>query len=143
MSLKKVGYHSVNNHDKVAAFNQGGKIALLLCFVMSKKTSSVLPRAKLSCLSCLSEGSCLVFYFAKSKRLIGDQTTRLELASGGDGGGSTTATDGTGAGTASLDGLDDGHGSSVTVGDLAEDDVTAVEPAGDDGGDEELRAVAV
>jgi hypothetical protein len=70
-------------------------------------------------------------------------TTRLELASGGDGGGSTTTTDGTGGGTASLDGLDDGHGGDVTVGDLTEDDVTAVEPAGDDGGDEELRAVAV
>ena len=78
-----------------------------------------------------------------SQRTHWDCTTRLELASGGDGGGSTTATDGTGAGTASLDGLDDGHGSNVTVGDLAEDDVTAVEPAGDDGGDEELRAVAI
>jgi hypothetical protein len=70
-------------------------------------------------------------------------TTRLELASGRDGGGSTTTTDGTGGGTTSLDGLDDGHGGDVTVGDLTEDDVTAVEPAGDDGGDEELRAVAV
>jgi len=70
-------------------------------------------------------------------------TTRLELASGGNGGGSTTATDGTGGGTASLDGLDDGHGGDVTVGDLTEDDVTAVEPAGDDSGDEELRAVGV
>jgi len=84
-----------------------------------------------------------ILFCQVKKGLFGDQTTRLELASGGDGGGSTTATDGTGAGTASLDGLDDGHGSSVTVGDLAEDDVTAVEPAGDDGGDEELGAVAV
>ena len=77
------------------------------------------------------------------KRRFGCSTTRLELASGGDGGGSTTATDGTRAGTASLDGLDDGHGGDITLGDLTEDDVTAVEPAGDDGGDEELRAVAV
>lgn len=41
---------------------------------------------------------------------------------------------------ASLNGLDDVDG--LLVSDLAEDDVAAVEPRGDDGGDEELRAVA-
>ena len=46
-----------------------------------------------------------------------------------------------GAATAGLDGLDDPQG--LIVGDLAEDDVLAVEPAGDDGGDEELGTVAV
>ena len=49
--------------------------------------------------------------------------------------------DGTAGGTASLDGLDDTLG--LLVGNLAEDDVAAIEPRGDDGGDEELRAVAV
>ena len=39
-----------------------------------------------------------------------------------------------------LNSLDDVHGG--LVGNLAEDDVAAVEPAGDDGRDEELRAVA-
>ena len=48
--------------------------------------------------------------------------------------------DGTAGGTASLDGLDDTLG--LLVGNLAEDDVAAIEPRGDDGGDEELRAVA-
>jgi hypothetical protein len=41
----------------------------------------------------------------------------------------------------SLDGLD--HGERLVVGNLAEDDVLAIEPAGDDGGDEELGAVAM
>jgi len=39
-----------------------------------------------------------------------------------------------------LEGHDNGHGVSI---DLAEDDVAAVQPRGDDGGDEELRAVGV
>jgi hypothetical protein len=43
--------------------------------------------------------------------------------------------------TGSLDGLD--HSERLVVSDLAEDDVLAIEPAGDDGGDEELGAVAV
>jgi hypothetical protein len=42
--------------------------------------------------------------------------------------------------TSGLDSLDDVHGG--LVGNLAEDDVAAIEPAGDNGGDEELRAVA-
>lgn len=64
----------------------------------------------------------------------------LLLARGADGGGTLTVLDGTGRGAASLDGLDDGDGLGVS--DLAEDDVAAVEPRGDDGGDEELGAVA-
>jgi len=51
--------------------------------------------------------------------------------------------DGTRLATASLDGLDDGHGGSVTVWDGAEDDVATVQPRGNDGGDEELGTVAV
>ena len=47
------------------------------------------------------------------------------------------------AGAAGLDALDDGVGLGVAVGDLAEDDVAAVEPGGHDGGDEELGAVRV
>lgn len=48
--------------------------------------------------------------------------------------------DGTAGGTGSLDGLDDLEG--LIVGNLAEDDVAAVQPGGHDGGDEELGAVA-
>ena len=44
---------------------------------------------------------------------------------------------------AGLDALDDGHRLGVAIGDFAEDDVPAVEPGGDDGGDEELAAVGV
>jgi len=51
--------------------------------------------------------------------------------------------DGTRLATASLDGLDNAHGGAVTSWDLAEDDVTSVEPRGDNSGDEELGAVAV
>lgn len=51
--------------------------------------------------------------------------------------------DGAGRATASLDGLDDADGGGVTRDNLAEDDVATVQPAGDDGGDEELGAVAV
>ena len=47
------------------------------------------------------------------------------------------------AGPAGLDALDDADGGGVAVGHLAEDDVAAVEPGGDDGGDEELGAVGV
>lgn len=59
-----------------------------------------------------------------------------------DGWWGATVLDGAGAATASLDGLDDAHRGSITWNNLAEDDVAAVEPAGDDGGDEELGAVA-
>lgn len=48
--------------------------------------------------------------------------------------------DGAGGGTEGLNLLHDRHGLGVS--DLAEDDVLAVEPRGDDGGDEELGAVA-
>jgi len=58
-----------------------------------------------------------------------------------DNGGAGLVLDGTRARADSLEGLDDLHG--LIVGDLAEDDVAAVEPRGDDGGDEELRAVGV
>jgi len=51
--------------------------------------------------------------------------------------------DGTAAGAAGLDRLDDTLGLGVVVWNLAEDNVAAVEPVGDDGGDEELRAVGV
>jgi len=51
--------------------------------------------------------------------------------------------DGAGGRAASLDRLDHALGLGVIDGDLAEDDVAAVEPAGHDGGDEELGAVAV
>ena len=44
------------------------------------------------------------------------------------------------AGASSLKGLDNLHG--LLVSDLAEDDVAAVEPRGDNSGDEELRTVA-
>lgn len=64
----------------------------------------------------------------------------LQLAGGGDGG-ALGVLDSTAAGASSLKGPDDVHG--LGVGHLAEDDVATVEPGGDDGGDEELGAVAV
>ena len=67
---------------------------------------------------------------------------RLVDTGGGDGRGSATVLDGAGRATASLDGLDDADGGGVTRDNLAEDDVATVQPAGDDGGDEELGAVA-
>merc|ERR1711879_967243 len=67
--------------------------------------------------------------------------TRLLLAGRANGGDTLTVLDGTAGGAASLDGLDDTDGLGVS--DLAEDDVAAVEPRGDDGGDEELGAVGV
>lgn len=48
--------------------------------------------------------------------------------------------DSTAGGTGGLDALDDLEG--LIVGNLAEDDVAAIQPGGHDGGDEELRAVA-
>ena len=46
-----------------------------------------------------------------------------------------------GSGASGLEGLDNVHG--LVIGNLAEDDVLAIQPAGDNGGDEELGAVAV
>ena len=43
--------------------------------------------------------------------------------------------------TSSFEGLDNAE--RLVIGNLAEDDVLAIEPAGYDGGDEELRAVAM
>jgi hypothetical protein len=58
-----------------------------------------------------------------------------------DDGGTLGVLDGTAAGASSLKSLNNFHG--LLVGDLTEDNVASVEPRGDDGGDEELRAVAV
>lgn len=57
-----------------------------------------------------------------------------------DNGGLLVVVDLSGAGAGSLEGLDNVQG--LLVSDLAEDDVLAIEPAGDDGGNEELGAVA-
>lgn len=46
-----------------------------------------------------------------------------------------------GARSSSFESLDDVEG--LLISDLAEDDMLAIEPAGDNGGDEELRAVAI
>lgn len=66
--------------------------------------------------------------------------THLSLASASDGG-CLLVLDGTAAAAGGLNGLDDTLG--LVVRDLAEDDVLAIEPRGYDGGDEELRAIAV
>jgi hypothetical protein len=58
-----------------------------------------------------------------------------------DDGGTLGVLDGTAAGASSLKSLNNFHG--LLVGDLTEDNVASVEPRGDDGGDEELRAVGV
>lgn len=63
------------------------------------------------------------------------QLTRL------DDGGALAVLDGTAAGASGLKSLDNVKG--VLVSDLTEDDVASVEPRGDNGGDEELGAVAV
>jgi hypothetical protein len=68
------------------------------------------------------------------------RVNRLKLTAVNDGG-LLGVVDGTGAGANSLKGLDDGHG--LVIGNLAEDDVATIQPRGLDGGDEELRAVAV
>lgn len=67
---------------------------------------------------------------------------RLVDTGGGDSRGSATVLDGAGRGTASLDGLDDADGGGITGDDLTEDNVTTIQPASNDCGDEELRAVA-
>jgi len=68
---------------------------------------------------------------------------RLVDTGGGDSRGSATVLDGAGRGTASLDGLDDADGGGITGDDLTEDNVTTIQPASNDCGDEELRAVGV
>jgi hypothetical protein len=62
------------------------------------------------------------------------------VATAVDDGGLDVAAEGAGGGAESLDLLDDLHG--LVISDLAEDDVLAIEPRGDNGGDEELGAVA-
>ena len=64
---------------------------------------------------------------------------RLQLTSVNDGGLDVGA-DGAGGAAESLNLLDDLHG--LIVGNLTEDNVLAIEPRGDNGGDEELGAVA-
>ena len=60
---------------------------------------------------------------------------------GGDNGWLLVVLDLSGAGASCLKSLDDVEG--LLISDLTEDDVLAIEPAGDNGGDEELGAVAV
>lgn len=62
------------------------------------------------------------------------------VATAVDDGGLDIGADGAGGGTETLDLLDNVHGLGIS--DLAEDDVLAIEPRGDNGGDEELGAVA-
>jgi hypothetical protein len=62
------------------------------------------------------------------------------LATAADDGGLDAGADRAGGAAESLDGLNDGHG--LVVSDLTENDVLAIEPRGDNGGDEELGAVA-
>ena len=64
----------------------------------------------------------------------------LLSAGAANGGDTLLVLDGTAGGAASLNRLDDTLGLGVS--DLAEDDVAAIEPRSDDGGDEELGAVA-
>jgi len=70
---------------------------------------------------------------------LDQRSSRLKLTSSNDGGLDVRA-DGTGGGAEGLNLLHDLHG--VLVSNLAEDDVLAIEPRGDNGGDEELGAVA-
>ena len=63
------------------------------------------------------------------------------VATAVDDGGLDSGAEGAGGGTESLDLLDNVHGLGIS--DLAEDDVLAIEPRGDNGGDEELGAVGV
>jgi hypothetical protein len=70
-------------------------------------------------------------------------TSYLCLTSGGDGGGTLPVLDRAAAATTGLDGLDNLVRLDIAIRNAAEDDVLAVEPRGDDGGDEELGAVAV
>jgi hypothetical protein len=65
---------------------------------------------------------------------------RLQLTAVDDGGLDGRA-DGAGGGAESLNLLHDLHG--LLIGNLTEDDVLAIEPRGDNGGDEELGAVGV
>ena len=67
--------------------------------------------------------------------------TLLLLAAGLDGGDTILELGGTAGGAAELERLN--NTDRLNVSNLAEDDVAAVEPRGHDGGDEELRAVAV
>ena len=68
------------------------------------------------------------------------QSTTLQSARLDDGG-ALAVLDSTAAGASSLKSLDDLE--RLLVSDLAEDDVAAVEPRGDNSGDEELGAVAM
>jgi hypothetical protein len=76
-----------------------------------------------------------VWISASSKRYANLQNTRV------DDGGLLVVLDLAGAGSSSLKSLDDVQG--FLISNLTEDDVLAIEPAGDNGGDEELRAVAI
>lgn len=58
-----------------------------------------------------------------------------------DNGGALAVLDAAAARASSLKGLDDVE--ALLVSDLAENDVATVQPRGDNGGDEELRAVAI
>ena len=68
---------------------------------------------------------------------------RLQLAGADDGGRALLVLGGAAAAADGLDGLDDLVRLDIAVGDAAEDDVLAVKPRGDNGGDEELGAVAM
>jgi hypothetical protein len=67
--------------------------------------------------------------------------SHLKLARFSDGRG-VLVLDSTSVASAGLDGTDDAHRLDIGLWDLAEDDVLAIEPRGDNCGDEELGAVA-
>jgi hypothetical protein len=77
-------------------------------------------------------------YTQKGRHL---QPAAILLGTGVDNGGALFVLDGTALGAGSLERLHDIEG--LLVSELAENNVTAVEPRSDDSGDKELRAVAM
>lgn len=77
-----------------------------------------------------------MFHYICESRFLG-RNLRLTAV---DDGGLDGRADGAGGTAESLNLLDDLHG--LVIGNLTEDDVLAVQPRGDHGGDEELGAVA-
>ena len=80
------------------------------------------------------------------RRPLAHRTLRLRIRlclAGLDDGGGALVLDRARVAAALLDGADNALGLNVVIGNLAEDDVLAVQPRGDDGGDEELDRKSV
>lgn len=138
VARRAIGQHActthIARHDGELIMYEGSMLFSIFCLIITPSCCKVCDHPSDIVISHIQEPSAHDACFWMGEHLVDTGS--------GDGGRGALVLDGTGRGAASLNGLDNTNGGGVTGDDLAEDDVASVQPAGDNGGHEELGAVA-